>query len=337
MRKHLEILRGVLATEFKREDPERRLFSQYFYIYYKKQGVLGSVCKFDELKNFIENVLKVTDGKGKRVLDFGCGFGLRSILFALCGAREVYSCDINKEKIENFRRLLGFLKPPLDNIWITQTDVCKSGYNKAIFDVVFASSVLSHVRDPFSFLSEVHRILKPGGFLFLYDENNSLYLRGRYRRRKFWQMCEYGPVNKIAGLLSSYSKLREEIILKHYPSLEIKLIKVLVKKTQGLYGNEIVRAVSSILKGQNFKSPKFKYRDPVTGNFPERELNPFKVLRTLKQTGFKCKIIRFHSPYYNGFRGLLKKLLIQSEMFPMFIPFIYSNFFLLGKREGKYP
>src|SRR5512143_3634666 len=61
------------------------------------------------------------------------------------------------------------------------------------FDGVMANCVISHVRDLKGFLREAHRLLRPGGIFFLSDENNSLYLPARARRRRGWRSMEAEP------------------------------------------------------------------------------------------------------------------------------------------------
>jgi SAM-dependent methyltransferase len=44
------------------------------------------------------------------------------------------------------------------------------------FDLVTANMVVEHVRDPRSFLADVHRVLRPGGAFLLHTPNRSYYL-----------------------------------------------------------------------------------------------------------------------------------------------------------------
>lgn len=98
---------------------------------------------------------------GKRVLDFGCGSGrvLRWLLDTADGA-ELYGCDIDApcvawtaENLQPVQAMAIDPDPPLD-------------YPDAAFDLVYATSVFSHLTDSWAdWLLELRRVLRPGGTL----------------------------------------------------------------------------------------------------------------------------------------------------------------------------
>ena len=103
------------------------------------------------------------DIKGKTILDFGCGSGRWVEFFCNLGAKYI-GVDISDEMIE-----LSKSRYP-DNSFITlkdhkiplETDSC---------DFVFSIAVIHHNRPPQQeeMLGEIARILKPGGYLFLFE------------------------------------------------------------------------------------------------------------------------------------------------------------------------
>lgn len=103
---------------------------------------------------------QITPLKGKRILDLGCGMGDASIYFATQGAK-VNSVDISPEMIKvvkGIARKTGNVKNITANVMLAEHLRFKSGY----FDYVYGNGVLHHVVTDEA-LSEVHRILKPGG------------------------------------------------------------------------------------------------------------------------------------------------------------------------------
>lgn len=99
-----------------------------------------------------------------KILDFGCGWG-RIIRFFLrdMDPSNIYGCDCVDDMIEICKKTnqwCNFFKsntyPPLN---------IEPGY----FDIIYAYSVFSHVSEDAQkkWLSEFHRILKPGGILIL--------------------------------------------------------------------------------------------------------------------------------------------------------------------------
>jgi ubiquinone/menaquinone biosynthesis C-methylase UbiE len=99
-------------------------------------------------------------GPGSMVLDLGAGAGCK------------FPYDL-KSKVEPGGEIVGadFDDRVLDNPLVDRGAVLEgSGFPFAddTFDVVFTRYVLEHVAEPEEFLSEVSRVLKPGGsFLFL--------------------------------------------------------------------------------------------------------------------------------------------------------------------------
>ena len=79
----------------------------------------------------------------------------------------------------------------------------------------------------------------------------------------------------------------------------------LVDKTIGMWGEELYRAVEDFLnKGILTKTPKFKYRNPKTGDYAEVEFNPYYLKNVLNKLGFKAYIIApFYSYTYSGLKG----------------------------------
>jgi len=112
------------------------------------------------VRDFEERVGEV---KGKKILDVGSGPGGVSIAFALAGA-DMYGVDIEKELYDisliqakeygvsaHFFLYEGSKLPFLDNI----------------FDYAISVSVIEHTTDPELYLSEILRVMKPDGKLYL--------------------------------------------------------------------------------------------------------------------------------------------------------------------------
>ena len=84
-------------------------------------------------------------------------------------------------------------------------DSSKIEYPDEYFDVVIANETFSHVREIEESIREVYRVLKPGGTLLIRDGNNSLFLLGKMKRRRFWRRIEQGPVDPSWFQINRYS------------------------------------------------------------------------------------------------------------------------------------
>ncbi|PYS29817.1 MAG: hypothetical protein DMG11_07680 [Acidobacteria bacterium] len=95
------------------------------------------------------------------VLDAGCGTGYNLRHYSSRGFRDVYGLEIERNAIE-FVRKRGFSK-------IAQASVTEIPFNSGAFDLVFSFDVLQQLPEKLNepALREMHRVLKPGGVLFI--------------------------------------------------------------------------------------------------------------------------------------------------------------------------
>ncbi len=101
--------------------------------------------------------------KGKRCLDGGCGSGRYSVAMALHGAASIDAIDVSQTGIAEASRRAADFK----NIHFRQASVLDIPFEDATFDFVWSAGVIHHTRDFDGALSELTRVLKPGGKLFL--------------------------------------------------------------------------------------------------------------------------------------------------------------------------
>jgi ubiquinone/menaquinone biosynthesis C-methylase UbiE len=98
------------------------------------------------------------DVKIETFLDIGCGEG-----DMLNAAAERYPHVYGQDITNNMN--LKKLKIPKDNIFIGPLK--EIGFKDNMFEAIYLDSVLEHVTDPVEFLSEIKRILSPGGCLYI--------------------------------------------------------------------------------------------------------------------------------------------------------------------------
>jgi SAM-dependent methyltransferase len=130
--------------------------------------------RFAEREAFLLRHLRA----GDRVLDLGCGEGDFAAAAARAGA-EAVGADVAEAALERARGrhpdLALELVPPHGPF----------PWDDGAFDVVWASEVVEHVADTARWLSEVRRVLAPGGRLLITTPDHGLARRLRLAARGF--------------------------------------------------------------------------------------------------------------------------------------------------------
>ncbi len=101
---------------------------------------------------------------GSHVLDIGCGMGGKTVAYSEAGARVV-GVDIMPSNVAQASRYA--LSKGARALFVTG-DVETLPFADSRFDLVIANDSLEHFSDPASAFSELSRVLRPGGGLFLF-------------------------------------------------------------------------------------------------------------------------------------------------------------------------
>jgi ubiquinone biosynthesis O-methyltransferase len=133
---------------------------------------------------------------GRRVLDAGCGAGYGAAALAR-QARDVVAIDIAAEAIEYARAHY-----PAENLRFEQASCTEIPAADASFDLVVAFEIIEHLSDWRAFLSEVRRVLAPGGQFLVSTPNKLFYAEAR---------AELGP-NPFHAHEFEYEEFKQELL-----------------------------------------------------------------------------------------------------------------------------
>ena len=258
---------------------------EYFITYYTYLNILRNPARIEHVFQKGREMFDYLEADGKEILDLGAGFGIEALLVAIYGAKKVVATEIDHDMVRVGTYLAGAVTPAVTHFESRYGDGIAMDFPAASFDGVMTNCVISHVRDLEGFLRETHRLLRPGGVFFLSDENNSLYLPARARRRKGWNDMEREPAGP-------YFAARMEMIKERFPELTGERLLEATRQTRGLWGDGVAEGVREFLaKGRIATAPAFLYRDPRDGQYPERELNPFWMMGKFRDAKLEPEIL----------------------------------------------
>jgi ubiquinone/menaquinone biosynthesis C-methylase UbiE len=150
-------------------------------------------------KNNIISLLE--NNPNAKLLDLGCDNGDWSIVLAKhVGTKKVYGIDIiHKELITAKKNGLIVKKSDLNK---------KIPFNNNFFDVIHANQVIEHISDLDKFLSEIYRVLKPGGYVIISTENASSW-HNIFASIMGWQIFSLTNIsNKALGIGNPLATLK---------------------------------------------------------------------------------------------------------------------------------
>jgi 2-polyprenyl-3-methyl-5-hydroxy-6-metoxy-1,4-benzoquinol methylase len=133
--------------------------------------------------------------RGKVVLDVGCnkGYGTR-VIGANC--KKIIGVDVSHKAIEYAQRKY---KSHVAEFQALEGD--QLPFDERMFDLVTVFQVIEHIHDCNAFLSEIRRVLKPGGRVILTTPNARLRLQPGMKPWNKFHVREF-DANQLADLLS---------------------------------------------------------------------------------------------------------------------------------------
>jgi ubiquinone/menaquinone biosynthesis C-methylase UbiE len=128
------------------------------------------VTRYDELGSAFQEKaaaaqLEGIDLRGKKVLDVGGGTGIISLLALQKGAASVVCSDISRTMLDMGREKAARLGCAPDRIEFRQDDMQSLPYADGTYDVVLTGMTLGLVPDQGQAVSEMARVLRPGGLI----------------------------------------------------------------------------------------------------------------------------------------------------------------------------
>ncbi len=142
----------------------------------------------------------VEDSKDAAVLDFGCGIGRVALDLHSRTGLPTHGCDVNAEAV-------AYLSEQLSSVDFKVTSVNPPlPYENDSFDAVFSISIWTHLspEDGDTWLQEMRRVLKPGGYAFISISGPDVVTLRRERGVPGWQDVAQADLERAGALFIEY-------------------------------------------------------------------------------------------------------------------------------------
>ncbi|MBI5557304.1 MAG: class I SAM-dependent methyltransferase [Deltaproteobacteria bacterium] len=123
-------------------------------------------------ERFVRNQIDLSPFQN--ALDAGCGGGRYSLALRKIGLPKVTALDVSPDSIQFARKMSVY---PDDEVRFLTGSVLQLPFPDSSFDFVFSNGVLHHTASTEKGLTEIFRVLRPGGccWLYLYGGKESLF------------------------------------------------------------------------------------------------------------------------------------------------------------------
>jgi SAM-dependent methyltransferase len=293
----------------------------------------------------IEYMMRLGRMRHARVLDVGCGFGWQAMLIALLGGNDVVANDIRESMTHVVRERTRALADVLDaagGAAVTPLlgDICSLDVEPESFDAVFCNQTVEHIHDLPRFFAAARRALRPGGRMVIANDNNALNPGQFEEVSKMWALRDRSqayidrlkrerPIEN-AGI-EPYAVMRERIIRSANPHLPHDGVSTLADATAGMIEPDIRALAKRYIPGDALPTPpKYSWsRNPVTGEYCERQLDPYDLAAQIDAAGFR------HSTVRHAFRQFPLRPLNGMQIRPLNVRLFAkrSVFVIVAERE----
>ncbi|MCF6153708.1 MAG: class I SAM-dependent methyltransferase [Candidatus Brocadia sp.] len=167
---------------------------------------------------------------GQRLLDIACGAGYGTALLLKHGCKAI-GADYDEQAVADAQTKYKYGN-------FVRADVLEIPFKDESFDVVVSFETIEHVHDGNSFLSEVYRVLKPGGTFLCSTPNLRYTAHPPYHVKEYCPEEFYGLVEQRFSQVERYGQYfkpldrASDLYHRHFHAFFVSLLeKTNIKKT----------------------------------------------------------------------------------------------------------
>lgn len=202
----------------------------------------------------------------KKVLEVGCGVGAQSeILLRRFPDLQLTGIDLSDKQLAAAGDSLGKLEFAKGRYSLHQMSAEDIKFEAESFDGAFLCFVLEHVPDPRRVLSEVRRVLTPGGVIYITEVLNSSFFLDPYSPNvwKYWMAFnDYQYDNKGDPFMGA--KLGNLLMQNGYRNIETEVKTWFLDNRHPQKRKEMIEFWSELLLSASDQLLASKYVDQAT-------------------------------------------------------------------------
>jgi ubiquinone/menaquinone biosynthesis C-methylase UbiE len=262
----------------------------------------GRAASADERSEWLlQHLVRLGRMNGGRILDIGSGFGWDAVALSILTGGTVVANDIRPLMTSLTAQRVAAIRQqgaPV-SVEVLTGDICTLDLADASFDAIVCNQTIEHVHDLEAMLRVSYRVLKPGGRMVITNDNNVRNRKQFAEIQELWKKrdSDWGFIEQLKRQrpeenrdIQPYAVMREAIVRKANPGLPDANARVLVGATAGLTGTEIERIAREFTPASVLPTPPALSwcRNPITGEYCERQLDPTDVVQALRACGFRA-------------------------------------------------
>lgn len=234
----------AIAQHYNSLDPwYRKLWGDHIHHGLWKQG---NETPEQAVEQLVELIAEKGDlQKGETVCDIGCGYGATARLLSCKWGAKVTGFSLSEKQLEYAR-----LKDPISHYLLC--DWLENALPPESFDLAISVESSEHMVDKLKFLTEAHRVLKPGGRLVICVWLSKENPRDWEVRHLLEPICREGRLPSL-GSVSDYTQM---MLRAGFKQISFEDLTVNVRKTWAICAWRMIRE----LKSREFRNFLFKQK-----------------------------------------------------------------------------
>ena len=211
----------------------------------------------------------------KKVLEVGCGVGAQTeILLRRFPDLKISGIDLSDKQLKAASESLSKLEFAKDRYDLQQMSAENLAFASESFDGAFLCFVLEHVPDPRRVLSEVRRVLNPGGIIYITEVLNSSFFLDPYSPNvlKYWMAFnDYQYDQKGDPFMGA--KLGNLLLQNGYQNIETEVKTWFLDNRHPQKRKEMIEFWSELLLSASDQLIKESYVDQKTVDGMKNEMS----------------------------------------------------------------